>query len=53
MDYVIANMDEEITDTPYYRPETANEYYRVTKEILRVIDTVGYKEFYDINKSVK
>lgn len=48
MDYVIAHKGEEITDTPYYRPDTANEYYRVTKQILHDIDTIGYKEFYNI-----
>lgn len=50
MDYAIAHRDEEITDTPYYKPNTAEEYYRVTKKILGELSTISYKEFYDIKR---
>lgn len=48
MDYVIAHKDENITDTPYYKPNTAEEYYRVTKKILHELSNLKYKEFYDL-----
>lgn len=50
MDYAIAHKDEPITDTPYYKPNTAEEYYRVTKKILEELSSISYKEFYDIEK---
>lgn len=45
---VIARKDEEITDTPYYQPFTAQKYYDVTKKILANLQLNQYKEFYDI-----
>jgi UDP-N-acetylglucosamine 2-epimerase (non-hydrolysing) len=46
--YAIDHKDEPITDTPYYKPNTAENYYRVTKQILAEVGNVKYKEFYDI-----
>lgn len=48
MDYTIAHKDVAITDTPYYKPNTAEEYYKATKEILNRLASVDYKIFYDI-----
>lgn len=49
IEYTIAHKEEPITDTPYYKPNTAKNYYKVTKQILSNIDKLSYKEFYDIN----
>lgn len=48
MNFVIINKGKEITDTPYYKPNTAEEYYRVTKKILGQLSFISYKEFYNI-----
>ena len=48
MNFAIVNKDEEITDTPYYKPNTAEEYYRVTKKIINQLSSISYKEFYNI-----
>ena len=50
MNYVILHKDDEITDTPYYKPNTAEEYYITTKKILSELSTFTYKEFYDLKK---
>jgi UDP-N-acetylglucosamine 2-epimerase (non-hydrolysing) len=50
IEYAISHKDEPITDTPYYKPNTADSYYKVTKQILANIHTVKYKEFYDIQR---
>lgn len=47
MHNVINNKDIKIIDTPYYKPNTAEEYYFVTKKILGELSTISYKEFYD------
>lgn len=49
IEYVIAHKDVAITDDIYYTPDTANLYYHKTKEILRKVKDIGFKEFYDIN----
>ena len=48
MDYAIAHKDEVITDTPYYKSNTAEAYYHTTKKILEELSTLSYKEFYDL-----
>lgn len=48
IDYTIQHKGEKITDTPYYKPNAAEEYYYVTKKILNGLTTLGYKEFYNI-----
>lgn len=48
MEFVILHRNEKITDTPYYRPHAAEEYYRITKTILGELDLKSYKVFYDI-----
>lgn len=50
IDYVINHKDEEITDTPYYKPNTAEEYYLATKTILKDLPTLTYKKFYDLEQ---
>ena len=47
--YTIQHKEEPITDTPYYKENSAELYYKVTKEILHGEKT-QYKVFYDINK---
>lgn len=48
MEFVIAHKNDPIIDTPYYKPNTADEYYKVTKHILSQISLISYKKFYDI-----
>lgn len=48
IDYTIEHKDEPITDTPYYKPNTSEGYYNITKRILSDVDKLCYKEFYDI-----
>ena len=46
--HCIAHKDETVTDTPYYKPDTAENYYRTTKKILSELGSVTFKEFYDL-----
>lgn len=48
IDYTIEHKDEPVTDTPYYKPNTSENYYNITKRILSDVDKLCYKEFYDI-----
>ncbi|WP_288360962.1 UDP-N-acetylglucosamine 2-epimerase [uncultured Bacteroides sp.] len=48
IEYVIEHKCEPITDTPYYKANTAENYYKTTKQILIDINKLVYKEFYDI-----
>jgi len=48
IEYVLLNKDKSIVDDIYYRPNSAQLYYDVTKDILKELPTLGYKEFYDI-----
>lgn len=48
VNYVIDHKKEKISDTPYYKPNTAEEYYRTTKKILNELSTLKYKQFYDL-----
>lgn len=45
--YTIAHKNETIKDTPYYKENSAELYYRVTMNILHG-DKPKYKKFYDI-----
>lgn len=47
--YSIQHKDEPITDTPYYKKDSAELYYKTTKEILHS-NKQQYKIFYDINR---
>ena len=49
INYTIKHKEETITDTPYYKENSAELYYKVTKDILHSEKT-QYKVFYDINK---
>ncbi len=49
INYTIQHKDEPITDTPYYKENSAQLYYNVTKDILHGAKT-QYKVFYDIKK---
>lgn len=49
INYSILHKDEPITDTPYYKENSAQLYYNVTKDILHGAKT-QYKVFYDIKK---
>lgn len=46
--YTIENKDTVITDDIYHTSNTANLYYRTTKEILNQLSSISFKEFYDI-----
>ncbi len=51
MDQVMASPKVEKTDNPYYKPHTAEAYYRTTKEILQLLEqgiTREPKAFYDV-----
>lgn len=48
MEQAISHKNEPITDTPYYKPDTAENYYKVTKKILSELDSITYKEFFDL-----
>lgn len=48
INYAIDHQGQPITDTPYYKPHTAERYYEVTKQILHKRIS-NYKEFYDID----
>lgn len=48
MKHVILLKDKKITDTPYYKPNTAEEYYHITKFILENMNLTSYKNFYNI-----
>lgn len=48
IEHTITHKDDEITDTPYYKQDSAKLYYETTMQILRNKKT-QYKEFYDIN----
>lgn len=47
IEFVIAHKDEVITDTPYYKENSAELYYRTTMDILHE-KKEKYKLFYDI-----
>lgn len=47
--YTIDHKDELVTDTPYYKENSAELYYKTTMDILRS-ETAKYKEFYDLRK---
>jgi UDP-N-acetylglucosamine 2-epimerase (non-hydrolysing) len=47
--YVLAHRGEPVTDTPYYRPGTAQAYYETTLRILQQGAPADYKRFYDID----
>lgn len=47
--YAILHKDEPITDTPYYKKDSAELYYKTTKEILHS-NKQQYKIFYDIDR---
>lgn len=49
MQYAIDYKDEPITDTPYYKENSAELYYKTTMDILHG-EKPKYKEFYDIKK---
>lgn len=49
INYSIQHKDEPITDTPYYKENSAQLYYNVTKDILHGVKP-QYKVFYDIKK---
>ena len=49
INYTIKHKEETITDTHYYKKNSAELYYKVTKDILHSEKT-QYKVFYDINK---
>ncbi len=46
--YTIDHKDTRIEADVYSTPDTANLYYNKTKEILKQLKALGYKEFYDI-----
>jgi len=46
--YVLDHKDEEITDTPYYKKNSAEEYYKTTMKILHEGADKGYKPFYNL-----
>lgn len=48
IEYAIKHKNEPITDTPYYKADAAESYYKTTKQILIVIEKLTYKEFCDI-----
>lgn len=47
--YAIYHKDDPITDTPYYRKDSAELYYKTTMSILHSIKK-QYKIFYDISR---
>lgn len=47
--YAIQHKDEPITDTPYYKKDSSELYYKTTKEILHS-NKPQYKIFYDIER---
>lgn len=49
INYTIQHKDEPVTDTPYYKENSAELYYKATKDILHG-KKKQYKEFYDIKK---
>ncbi len=49
INYTIKHKDDQITDTPYYRENSAELYFKVTKEILHS-EKKQYKVFYDIKQ---
>lgn len=48
MRYVLEHKDEKITDTPYYKQNSAELYYQATMKILHDGVYTGYKPFYDL-----
>ena len=49
INYTIGHREDKITDTPYYKKNSAELYYKVTKDILHC-EKNQYKVFYDIKK---
>lgn len=47
--YTLAHKNEVITDTPYYKEDSAEHYYTTTMNILKGKKS-QYKKFYDITK---
>lgn len=47
--YAVQHKDEPITDTPYYKKDSAELYYKTTKDILHS-NKQQYKIFYDIDR---
>ena len=45
--FVIQHKNKQI-DTPYYRSNSAELYYKTTKKILAHVRNLNYKDFYDI-----
>ena len=48
IEFIVIHKDEKITDTPYYKKDSANLYYLTTIKILHE-ERPKYKCFYDIN----
>ncbi|MCM1139295.1 MAG: UDP-N-acetylglucosamine 2-epimerase [Muribaculum sp.] len=48
IEYVLETKDNPIADDIYYRHNSAQLYYEVTKEILKKLPALGFKEFHDI-----
>ena len=46
--YTIDHQVEPVTDTPYYKKDTAENYYNTTKQILHEAGKQSYKKFFDI-----
>lgn len=49
IDQAIKTSHFAITDTPYYKSNSAMEYYNTTCSILNRLSGLSYKEFHDIN----
>lgn len=49
--WVTDHKDDVIKDDIYFQPNTAENYYRTTKDILSLLPNLGYKEFFDLHTS--